>query len=268
LQWRPLATLSEARGMLAWAVTIPNASLRANMHRLVSRHWTEGPQAIRPLIIAPGGPVEPGVLVMLKSLDRENRRSKLSASGFSRLSAKAKAEEEKKSKLSEDWNVLLDELIRDYCHRCHLAALAQMAAAYRSGSTRSVDALAVDSSLPLPAGSVPSAAYRFDWPGRHATRLPQSADETLQLRYIRIEERGKPSRQIGHYRRQVKSGIERQLPNGTRLDVLTDQPDSNRVQAVDVLLTRTGDAASGSKSDDTQPLTIEILSIEVPKVRE
>ena len=94
------------------------------------------------------------------------------------------------------------------------------------------------------------------------------ADDTLKLRYLRIEERAKPSRQISYYRGRLKTCIEHPLTDGVHLDGLLDLPNGDGVRSVDVLITPASAADSLSTKDDPQPLTIEILTVEVHKLRE
>ena len=156
--------------------------------------------------------------------------------------------------------------MRDYCRRCHMAALARAAAAYRNGAAPSLDVRAPDPPIPLYPNSTVTAAFRFDWPGEHASRLPQLADDVLQVYYLRIEERTKPARLVAYYRRQVKSCIEHPLPDGLWLDGLTEMKKEDRLRSIDVLITRAKTGASAANEE--QELTVEILSIEVRKLHE
>jgi hypothetical protein len=254
------------------AAAIPSNAMRVNFQRTLSRHWLEGPQAIRAMCAADKGLVEPGFLAVLKSLARENRAKSSQPPRPAKPSkqsydAEQDSEERPKSTSESDWNKLIEDLVRDYCRRCHMAALARAAAAYRNGAVPLLDVRAADSPVPLFPNSTVNAAYRFDWPDEDASRLPQLADDVLRVYYLRIEERTKPARLATYYRRQVKSCIEHPLPDGLWLDVLTEMKKEDRTRSIDVLITRAKTGAAPSASEE-QELTVEILCIEMSKLHE
>jgi hypothetical protein len=272
LQHQALITLTERPASVSLAAAIPSNAMRANFQRTLSRHWPEGPQAIRAMGVADKGLAEPGFLAVLKSLARENR-AKSSQSPRPAKPIKQSYDPEQdsgewpKSTSDTDWNKLIEDLVRDYCRRCHMAALARAAAAYRNGAVPSLDVRAADSPVPLHPNGKVNAAYRFDWPDEHASRLPQLADDVLRVYYLRIEERTKPARLAAYYRRQVKSCIEHTLPDGLWLDGLTEMKKEDRTRSIDVLITRAKSGATPSANEE-QEMTVEILCIEVPKLHE
>jgi hypothetical protein len=272
LQHQAMTALTERPASVSLAAAIPSNAMRANFQRTLSRHWPEGPQAIRAMCAADKGLVEPGFLAVLKSLARENRAKSpqpLRPAKPSKQSydAEQDSEERPKSMSESDWNKLIEDLVRDYCRRCHMAALARAAAAYRTGAVPSLDVRAADSPVGLYPNSTVNAAYRFDWPDEHASRLPQLADDVLRVYYLRIEERTKPARLATYYRRQVKSCIEHPLSDGLWLDVLTEMKKEDRTRSIDVLITRAKTGATPSANEE-QELTVEILSIEISKLHE
>ena len=68
-----LGHLSDAQTAVALSATIPSDVVRAKLHRTLSRHWSEGPQALRTAGIPGDVLVEPGFITTLKSLAREGR---------------------------------------------------------------------------------------------------------------------------------------------------------------------------------------------------
>lgn len=222
--------------------------------------------------VADKGLVELGLLAVLKSLARENRAKSPQPARPARpikqsYDPEQDSEERPKSASETDWNKLAEDLVRDYCRRCHMAALARAAAAFRSGAAPSTGPHAADSPIPpYPNGTVASV-YRFDWPGEQGTRLPQLADDVLHVYYLRIEDRTKPARLASYYRRQVKSCIERPLPDGLWLDGLNEIKKEDLLRSIDVLITRAKTGASPPAGEE-QELTVEILSIEISKSHE
>jgi hypothetical protein len=271
LQHQALRSLAERPASVALAAAIPSGAMRANFERTLSRHWSEGPQAFHAIDAAEKGPVEPGFLIVLKSLARENRTKSSQQQRPGRLvkqSADAEQDsgEDPRPGSESEWIKLAEDLVRDYCRRCHLAALARAAAAFNGGGA-SPEPRPADSPIPLYPNSTIASAFRFDWPGDSAARLPQLADDVLQVSYTRIEKRVKPTTIVAYYRRQVKSCIERPLADGLWLDGLNELKKEDRLRSIDVLITR---AKSGSPqpANEDQELTIEILCVEVSESHE
>jgi len=272
LQHQALTTLAQRPSAVALAVLIPNNTMRADLRRTLSRHWFEGPKAIRTLPAADYPLAEPGFITVLKSLIRENRvRSspQLRSAKPARLNldTERNSDEPPKSSSDTDWNTLLEELVRDYCRRSHMASLARSAAAYRDGAASSHECRKTDSPIPPLPGCEVSAAYSIDWPGEYVSHLPNMAGNALSLNYQRIEKRMKLSKPLIYYRHQVKSCIERPIPDGLWLDGFVELKGEEHLRSVDVLITCPTNSTLKSATEE-QELTIEILSIEVRKLHE
>ncbi len=272
VEHRALKTLGDNSGAVALALTIPNDAVRSNLRRTLSRHWSEGPGVVR----AAGAPgvllVEPGLLATLKSLVRQNQRAKVSAAASHTRPSKhshaggprPRNGEAPRTGPDSAWDKLTQDLVLDYCRRCHAAVLKR--AAFQISNSASHET-SVTPLLPPPPGSAICAAYHAEWPGEHAGRLPQLADNVWKLDYQRIEERAKPSRPATYYRRQLKRCIEHSLPDGTWLDGLIEGGREEGVLSIDVLITHAG-AAAGPPADEEQELTIQILSVDLGSLRE
>jgi hypothetical protein len=271
LEHQALRSLTERPASVALAATIPSGMMRADFQRTLSRHWSEGPQTLRSSDVTEKGPVEPGFLTVLKSLARENhvRSSQQQRQGRAAkqsLDTEQDSGEGPRPSFESDWIKFTEDLVRDYCRRCHLAALARTAAAFQNGGA-SPESLPTGSPVPIYPNSTVASAFRFDWPGDYGARLPQLADDVMQVSYVRIEKRVKPSSVVAYYRRQVKPCIEHQLVDGLWLDGLSELTKEDRLRSIDVLITR---AKSGSPqpANEDQELTIEILCIDVSKSHE
>jgi hypothetical protein len=272
LQHRALTTLAQRPTAVALAVLIPNNTMRADLRRTLSRHWPEGPKAIRTLPGADYPLAEPGFITVLKSLIRENRvRSspQFRSAKPARLNfdSEYNSAEAPKSWPDTDWPKLLEELVRDYCRRSHMASLARSAAAYRDGATSLHESRKTDSPIPLLPGCEIIAAHSIAWPGEYVSHLPNMAGNDLSLNYQRIEKRMKLSKPLTYYRRQVRSCIERPIPDGLWLDGFVELKGEERLRSVDVLITCPTSSTLKSATEE-QELTVEILSIEVRKSHE
>jgi hypothetical protein len=272
LQHQALTTLAQRPTAVTLAVLIPNNTMRADLRRTLSRHWSEGPKAIRTLPAADYPLAEPGFITVLKSLIRENRvrsspQLRSAKAARPNFDLEYNSAEPPKSSPDTDWPKLLEELVRDYCRRGHMASLARSAAAYRSGASSSHESRKSDSSIPLLPGCEIIAAHSIDWPGEYVSHLPNMAGNDLSLNYQRIEKRMKLSKPLIYYRRQVKSCIERPIPDGLWLDGFVELKGEERLRSVDILITCPTNSTIKSATEE-QELTVEILSVEVRKSHE
>ncbi len=85
--------------------------------------------------------------------------------------------------------------------------------------------------------------------------------------YVRIEERAKLRAELEHYRRQMDHVLEHALADGRWLDSLSEDVEDGVVRSLDVLITRASPKQTISDEVE-QELTVQILSIEVGKLRD
>jgi hypothetical protein len=239
--------------------------MRADLRRTLARHWPEGPKAICPPTSADCLAGEPGFITVLKSLVRENRPHSTQKPRVPKLTQKSDAPSDDESRPNSPdaaWCAFLQQLVRDYCRRCHAASLARAAAVYREGAAVTAENR-TDSPLPPLPGCEVVAAHQFCWPGNGATD-GTAAENEVSLRYQRFEKRMKSSKPLLNYRRQLDSCVERSMIDGIWLDGFRDRKNADHAQSVDVLITwpKTRD---GKPSADEQELTVEVLCVEVRK---
>ena len=79
VQHRALGAMAERPAAIVLALTVPNQALRIRLRRTLSRHWSEGPQALRAAGVPGAVLVEPGLPAVLKSLLRESQRARIAA---------------------------------------------------------------------------------------------------------------------------------------------------------------------------------------------
>jgi hypothetical protein len=268
LQHQELAALKDRPAAVVLAAAIPNSALRTKLRPTLSRHWAEGPSVLRTAIAADGLSAEPGFLTVLKSVVHENQTGDSPRLRHVNLNKKPSnpqqtSEERHQSALTEDWNKLTEDLVRNICGCCHKAALDRIADAYREGSSPPTESFPDDTPVkPHPQGKV-MAVFRFDWPGKYGPRLPQSAEEAMRVGYVRIEQRAKLDRLPTYYRRQMQPAIEHPTTNCLWLDGLKEMKKEGRLQSVDVLISRPN-AKVSLPANEEQELTVEILVVETP----
>ena len=252
VQHRALGAMAERPAALVLALTIPNQALRSRLRRTLSRHWSEGPQALRAAGVPGTVLVEPGVPAVLKSLLRESQRARIAGVQGRRqvglrpwrwapqrpaAAARRTAQNAPRLPLGQaDRGVgagLLPALSHDGPGPRRLPGRQGR---LRPGALRCA-------ALPLKPGSVVREAYHVDWPGIHAGHLrqeaddadflaalhvnsahrPQTAADAWQLDYVRIEERTSASGSESYYRRQLTNCVVHSLPNGVWLDGLIEK---------------------------------------------
>ena len=282
LRLQAVGSPREASTLVNLAATIPTSAMRERLRRFLNRYWWEGPQ-----LFSGGGSdgrwaVEPGMVPMLKSLQRQNavggsvaggrlvrpgnnvrRPGAATGSGGNHyaMPVGGQSRETAAFAATEAWNRYVEQLVRGLCRRCHLAALQQAAAAHRSGAALAVELAADELPFPQFPGSLVQQVFRIDWPGKHAAQLPECSDDYLRLRYVRLELTGKPQGVAAYYRRQITQYLERPWPEGLWLDSLHLLPEGSAARSVDVILTLPK-GLPGAASDSV-PLTVEVLLIEI-----
>jgi hypothetical protein len=258
-------TPAERTPLLRLGATIPNDAMRAGIYRSLGRNWNEG--LLCPASTASGGQAvfDPGYLVVLKLVGRDNHRAKPSPPAKPRASSSDSSSKTKDAKdsakppIETDWEKTTEDQLRSLCRNCHVAALAQAAANVRDGLPPTKLS---DNAFPFKphAASNPTAVYQFDWPGKWGDRLPDKRSDVWNVSYVRFEERAKPSKPAAYYRKQVKGCEERRVSNGVWFAALAEGTSSQRILSIDVLISRVNSAAG---DDDEQPLTVEVLAVEI-----
>ena len=173
-------------------MTIPDPAVRLNWRRTLNRHWGEGPKVLRDAGVPCGKLLpEPGAVAVLKSLFRENHIAKpVLTKG--RVSASQRERVNQDAKVLNDWGLLVGELVKEYCQRCHRTTLAR--AARGAKATATDDEATDDLPLKLPPHTDRNSTvtiYRVEFPRQTASAsTPASAaNNTFSFaRTPRIEE--------------------------------------------------------------------------------
>jgi hypothetical protein len=272
LNHQALATLGQRPAAIALAALTPNAEMRADLRRTLSRHWPEGPKSIRGPAASEGLLAEPGFLAVLKPLIRENRSRATAKSHTSkkvRIDAPAAFDDEARKPTSDsDWNSFLEELVRDFCRRSHAASLARSAAVYRSGGDSPADNHLPTPSFPLLPGCETAAAHHFEWRGKENSPLPRGTDHFLSVDYRRFEKRAKAGTVAAFYRRQIDACVEHSLADGIWLDGFSERKDSDRARSIDVLITWPKSGGVAKAAAEERELTVEVFCVETKKTND
>jgi hypothetical protein len=123
------------------------------------------------------------------------------------------------------------------------------------------------------------AEYHMCWPDDFPKRL-RSLDVTpLAVHYVRMEDTASLYKLNTHYLKQLKGVSSRARPYGRWMDWMGQGAEHGQDRTVDIMFTRHEDAPTGPEENDdgkstdrrdlekVEPLTIEILVVEIPEYR-
>jgi hypothetical protein len=183
----------------------------------------------------------------------------------------AKQAVEKRMQAERDWMKTSEGLVRAWCERLHAAGLARAAggAAARPGGTEP------NANLPVklhPQANVVSE-YHLNWPGDLGAKLSGIAPGPMEVHYLRIVDKGDPTKRLGFYRRQLqlKAPDVHPIENGSWMDRVQRVPKTEEQgpidktgwrRSVDILITTVQANPEPARGEETE-LVIEILSIEM-----
>ena len=165
-----------------------------------------------------------------------------------------------------DWENLVGGLVSGYCMRADTAAAPSVVAYHPEDAAAVAASAAKELAFPLRGESTVREAYRIDWPGKRVASLPQLGNDPMKVLYLRIEERATAKAELDYYRRQMDRVSEHAVADGRWLDSLGEDAEDGTVRSLDVLITRA--SPKQTVVDAEQELTIQILSIEVGKLRD
>lgn len=265
----------EAQTSALLACTIPAATIRARLCRMIIRHWEEGPGRAAAAGAGDdedsGGAnvkflTEPGFIMVLKEARRKDRVS------FSRTEqslntrdwlANASLAPDHAAKMragdvaGEKWLALEELMIVQWCQRLRIAGMEHN----RDGDrARQGDSAGAGEGNPIEILH-PQAEKVVDF-AREVRNAddPQSA-RLLRVDYLRSEERSRPKRLVAYYQNTLKNPEIYRIKEGLWLECF--QESAGRLCSTDVLIRRPN-PASARRYEEEQELTVEILRLEAP----
>jgi hypothetical protein len=266
-----LDNLAAGLPLITLAATLPNAAVRAALLRALERHWGEGPKPLLALARTDALNAEPGLVVLLKGLPRNDAPGVLARSHGNHFGAARTAKRlpgldvheaqknaevlearRRREQLGQEWLELSRAVVQATCRRCYAAARA----ADNRGAVTSDDA-----GLPfrLDQGAQVRAVYQVNWPAALDGKL--TGAPLLRLHYARIEEKASPAKVLAYYRRQLPHAKEHPLGGDAWIDGITSHGEKGHASSVDVLVAKLQSAVGGAPNDKVE-LIVEILSVE------
>jgi hypothetical protein len=166
----------------------------------------------------------------------------------------------------DPWVDFEEALLRDFCHR-----FSEVAASPRRGDEAkpqpTVGSTEEGGEGTFPVALHPRAEvvaeYTVQWPGKHAGKLAAIEPEPMDVTYVRIEQKARPSSLRGHYERSLKGQKIHPLKDGIWIETVLPAAKDGLTRSIDVLLTRANPKAD-TPPDEPQELTVEILSVDIP----
>ncbi len=282
---REVDRLETERDLLAFATGVPLAGVRRETALLLKRRWSTGAKAWEKANVDVTKFLDPGLLLAVKSVPREDSLAHKSLLGDkaekpqlakSENSDVLRFQEEKRAK--EEWMTATEHLVKAMNDRFRAAsqgALAGPTATTNSATNdcgvQSASASEGDAAEPTRGGlplRLPPAAqvineYHLEWPQQWPSQLGGTPGPELVVHYVRMEQEERISAVQGFYRRQLKKSDSRFIKQGNWLDSLERLPDSGRLRSVDVTFSRPTEAPPRDRTAK-EPLVIDVLWIEIP----
>jgi hypothetical protein len=286
----------EAPDLFALAASLPCEVLRPVVRKQLFDHWIDGEALVRAAQFTPSAMRDPGMLLVLKSLPREDAQSRPLPAPRGNNPQLQRLLKERKAKAA--WTSAVQTLTTTLMRRCDIAGQVTELAAKRAtptsaaqpvesvedldrllnarkqSSAASAAAAAPDgeaqssfaSQLPLdlPASATIESQFHLHWPEQLEGRVT-AATGPLSIHYARLSLHDQGQRTVAFFARQMQGAKEHRLENGRWLD-LASRPTAGKLRSVDVLVTRkrpVPETAPKNSRNPTEDLTVEILWIEI-----
>ncbi len=266
-----LDSWSDEPALLALALSLPTDTMRAALARRLSVQWEQGPGLDASQLLSSDTLVEPGCLVLVRSMLEERRESRKLPSSLvgqrnqrttgGRIDPPA-SRQQQEWLLQDAWTVLAGQLAADWCARCRTAAHDRDAAERAQG--RRIDWCEGLNELPIQPHSSSGvvAAHRSVWGSGTSAGGPNNAMDPLALHYVRIEERTRPVRLLAYYDRAVPKHQRREIEQGICFEGTHSEVPAGVLRSIDVRITRAG-ADVRRSPDEEQDLVVEILAVTI-----
>ncbi|MDZ4783357.1 MAG: hypothetical protein SGJ19_24180 [Planctomycetia bacterium] len=285
---REVDNLAAERELIALATALPLHDVRRETALLLKRRWSTGAKAWEKDHADVTKFLDPGLLLAVKSMPREDALVHRSSLGDKAEKPKLvesdnpevqRFQSEKKAK--EEWMVATESLVKAINERLRSASQGALSGATATPNFTSSDcgaqATTTDDSetatsrgglpLRLPTAAQVISEYHLAWPRQWPAQLSSVAGPELVVHYVRMEQEERVASVQGFYRRQLKKSESRLIKQGNWLESVERLPDAGRLRSVDVMITRPTEAPPRDRSAK-EPLVVDVLWIETPDFRQ
>mgnify|MGYP005838372427 FL=1 len=268
LRHRSIGALPETPTLLALSMTIPTDAMRTRLLRTLDRHYLDGPGVLRQAMLTNKGVFDPALSLLVREVIRDNTQSSARPAARPSAGRSTQSAAATRTPTTDDWEALVVELLRQQCRTYFQAGMSRLAAKRNQtmqtalpARERPTDERAASTSwLPftLHVGAETLVQYEID---RETISPSQRGPEApLRLSYLRLEEKGKASRPLSNYRRQIRNLTELRYAGGYWLFGRIDA-EAGKVCYVD-LFVLPAKAGVVLAPEEEQQLTIELLAIQ------
>jgi hypothetical protein len=285
---REVDNLATERELMALATALPIHEVRRETALLLKRRWSTGAKAWEKDHADVTKFLDPGLLLAVKAVPREDALVHRSSLGDKAEKPKLvesdnpevqRFQSEKKAK--EEWMLATESLVKAINERLRLASQGALSGptattnftssdcGAQATTTDDEESVASRGRMPLrlpPAAQVISE-YHLEWPRQWPAQLSGVASPELVVHYVRMEQEERVASVQGFYRRQLKKAESRLIKQGNWLESVERMADAGRVRSVDVMITRPTEAPPRDRTVK-EPLVIDVLWIEAPEFRQ
>jgi len=278
--------------LMALATSLPADALRPIVRKHLFEHWTDGDALTKTPQFTATAIRDPGMLLVLKSLPREDAQARaLPSRGGAKNPQQQRLAKERQAKLA--WMSAVQTLVGTLNRRCEIAGrVARLSAARKSttSSTQPVESVedlnrliekrrqASTNATPpdapsdamqllpleIPAGAEVEVDCQLRWPEQLEGRLSAPVSP-LVIHYarLRLEEQG--PRVVAFFKRQMKGALEHTIENGRWLDS-AERLAPGKLRSIDVMITRSKPASTiltVTRRNEREDLVVELLWLEI-----
>ncbi|MDY0166243.1 MAG: hypothetical protein RBS80_06840 [Thermoguttaceae bacterium] len=248
--------------LLALCATMPAEAIRSELLKTLRARHGHGPDALEKAGV-PGTLVsDPGFLLVVKSLDRQEPQAPTAGRPAGRAQPQA-APGRAADAAGQKWMKFSETLVRSWCEKLDAAAQVQAEKARLAGKNPAELRRLEDLPVNLHDGAEVRSAYHLVLPGPLAEKLSGAQVGPMRIQYVRTEDRTSIKRVLGYYRRVLSMRDGRPIDNGVWFDSYRSAAAPGVRCSLDVLI-RLADkkAARDIDLDADENLVIEVLSIE------
>lgn len=279
---REVDNLDAERDLLAFAASVPLAEVRKETALLLKRRWSTGAKAWEKSQVDVTKFLDPGLLLAVKALPREDALAHRSSLGDKaekpRLTKSNNADVQRfqtEQRAKEEWMTATENMIKAINDRLRAASQGAMGGATATTAASSdcgaLDAVSADSGesargglpLRLPAAAHVINEYHLEWPRQWPAQLGATPAPELVVHYVRMEQEERVNAAQGFYRRQLKKPDSRFIKQGSWLESVERLSDTGRLRSVDVTFSRPSEEPPRDRTAK-EPLVIDVLWIETP----
>ncbi len=264
------------------ASTIPTDAVRAKLYQTLRHYHSDGPQALEEAGLGTAVFSDPGFLLVLKSVPRQDvpkeapkrifrsrrregqggregggppyggpsGRGQPSGSGYGPGQpysgpgpGQPKAKEKEPDKPEYAWMAASEDLVRAMCDQLMIAGRP------RPGTGGAPPDLSEGRPVEIPTGSEVRvlSEYHFAWPKSLADpgKLSGVPLDAMVVHYVRVQGKSTPSKLLSYFKRKLAGPAEHAADVGYWLESVRNVQETDRKRSIDVLITRREERDAG-----------------------